>query len=96
MKKLTTMTITLAAMALPLAACGGGDDDSSGGASADEIAQAFVDQGAPEDEAACVADKVAGSISVSDVEDFANAVDPEDVDADVLETIGEALNGCIG
>ncbi len=96
MKTLTTMTITLAALALPLAACGGDDDSGGGGASAEEIAQAFVDQGAPEDEAACVADKVAGSISLSDVEDFANAVDPDDVDADVLETIGEALNGCIG
>ncbi|MEQ8439197.1 MAG: hypothetical protein RIB65_17025 [Ilumatobacter fluminis] len=95
MKMLTT-TITLAALALPLAACGGDDDSGGGGASAEEIAQAFVDQGAPEDEAACVADKVAGSISLSDVEDFANAVDPDDVDADVLETIGEALNGCIG
>lgn len=96
MKKLTTMTITLAALALPLAACGGDDDSSDGGASADEIAQAFVDQGAPEDEANCVADKVAGEISLDDVESFANAVDPEDIDADVLETIGNALDGCIG
>jgi len=95
MKKLTTMTIALTALALPLTACG---DDSSadGGASTDEIAQAFIDQGAPEDEANCVADKVAGEISVDDVESFANAVDPEDVDAGVLETIGEALDGCIG
>lgn len=93
MRRLTSLTLVLAA-AVPLAACGG-DDDGGGASSAADIKAAFVAQGAPEDEAECVANEIDGQLSMADVEAFTSAENPADIDEDVLETIGLAVGTCI-
>lgn len=67
-----------------LAACGGG-------ASADELKDAFVEQGMPEDQAACVADKLAGELSADELEAIAEGTDSaatEKATSAVLECMG--------
>lgn len=98
MHRTRTISITamIAATAIALTACGGDDAGGDGTASAEAIAAAFVEQGAPEDEATCVAEQIEGTLSLDDVEAFVAATDPEDVDTDVLEAIGTALGACTG
>jgi hypothetical protein len=98
MHRITTLTIALAALSLPLVACGGDDVGRSGGdtATVDEIRQAFIDQGAPEDEATCVAEMIEGQVTLDDVQSFADAENPEDIDAEVLGAIGLAVGECVG
>ena len=90
MRRFTPLVL---AAVLPLAACGGSDD--SGSNTAADIKAAFVAQGAPEDEAECVANEIEGELSIEDVEAFASAADPEDLDEDILETIGLAVGKCL-
>lgn len=65
-------SVLLAFAAAPvfvLAACGGG-------ASAAELKDALVEQGMPEEEASCVADKLAGELSADELQAVAEGTDP--------------------
>ena len=68
--------ITLSLVALPLAliGCGGSDSGSNGSStSKDDLVQLMVDQGAPQEQAECVADKLDG-VTVDDLGEFFEAI----------------------
>ncbi|MCB1000594.1 MAG: hypothetical protein KDB40_14965 [Acidimicrobiales bacterium] len=101
MKRTQRATLTLAAVAalLPFtaAACGGDDDSSDGGGdgiSAAEMAELFVEAGAPDDEAECVGEALEGKVSREQIEQFLGSADGTDLDEDLLATIGTAVGTC--
>jgi ABC-type glycerol-3-phosphate transport system substrate-binding protein len=89
----TRLTAIIAVAAFALTACGGDDDATM---SAEALATAFRDQGAPDAEADCMADAMGGKFSKDDIDDFFNAANPDDVNPDLFEAFGEALGNCAG
>ena len=82
------MTITAFATvgALGFAACG---DVSS-----DELRDSLIDEGASEESAQCVVDYMEDNLSEDDFQEAAQADDPEDVSAETLDVMLEALTTC--
>ncbi|MEP1124512.1 MAG: hypothetical protein ABJH68_11555 [Ilumatobacter sp.] len=84
-------TFAAAATVLALTACGGSSDGGSSDAdgastAADDLVALMVDQGAPQDEAECIAEKLDG-VSVDELTTFFEAVDDGE---DVVATEGVA------
>lgn len=87
-RRLVTTLVATTAI-ITLTACGGssgGGGSDGASSSADDLVALMVDQGAPQDEAECIAGKLVG-VSVDDLAAFFEAVDSGE---DVVATEGVA------
>jgi hypothetical protein len=55
--------------------------------------EVLVEQGAPEDEARCVAEELDG-LSEDDIRTIAHSDDPADLDPEIMEQFISAVMGC--
>lgn len=99
MKRTQRASLTLVGMAALLsftAACGGDDDGGSSGdgISAAEMAELFVEAGAPDDEAECVGEALDGEVTRDEIEQFLGSEDGTDLTEELLTKIGTALGEC--
>jgi class 3 adenylate cyclase len=107
MQNLITRGVLAVAFGLSVVACGGSGSDASGsdagssdaaastdsGPTVDEMTAVLVEQGAPEDEARCVAENL-DDVSLEELRAFGEADDPEDLPEELLVKIGLAVGEC--
>jgi hypothetical protein len=99
MKRTTRAHLTIGTVAVLLsftAACGGDDDGGSSGdgISASEMAELFMEAGAPEDEAQCVGEALDGEVTRDEIDQFLGSEDGTDLTEELLTKIGNALGEC--